>query len=132
MMQSMKKAILTDFDSNQFDTVERCAARMGIPLATWVGHAVTRALGARGTSIPDNEAREMNEPHDGKNQVRIRIEDKLANKLLIMSEDLGGMIGVSTLVREIALAATGEGEFSVASQLWEIITAAKRRTSALR
>lgn len=130
-------AVLTDFDVQQFKEVEGRAAAMGIPISTWVGEAACRTMKRSRSVMSRCAARKAVTPEKERNQVRIRVPDDVYRLLVAYAERAG--IGISPLVREIALAAADAGHLSliekVSHQLRElraVAVAARRRTASLR
>ncbi len=125
-----KVTILTDFDSVQVVAIESRAAKMGMPLSTWVGEAASRAMKSTRSAPPYRVARSEAPPEKERNQIRIRVAEEVRDLLLVEAERIG--IGVSTLVREIALAAADAGHLSLSGKLAIVTSSARRRTTALR
>jgi hypothetical protein len=129
--------ILTDFDVQQFAAVEARAAALGLPIAIWVKEAVCRAMKPSRSVLSRRAARKASAPGKERNQVRIRVTDDIYGLLLAAAERAG--IGLSPLVREIALAAADADHLSLVGkvrrqlrELRAVAVAARRRTAALR
>lgn len=125
-----KANILTDFDAAQIAAVEVCAAKMGMPLSTWVGEAVTRTMKSTRSAPPHRPARSERPPEKERNQIRIRVTEEVRD--LLVGEATSAGVGVSTLVREIALAAAAAGHLGLAGKLAVVASLARRRTATLR
>lgn len=125
-----KMTILTDFDAAQIAAVEARAAKMGMPLSTWVGEAASRAMKSTRSAPEHRVARLEAPPEKELNQIRIRVVEEVRELLLDEAERIG--IGVSTLVREIALAAADARHLSLSGKLSDVTSSARRRTASLR
>lgn len=121
----MKKEIMT-VDHEQWTAIEEVAAAHGLPISTYAGAAVARALVPESPILDGFPARDLNEPPNSERVfIRIRVEDEVQEALHSKAAELG--LSKSMVMREIVLHAAEAERLGMVARVQELTGALRRR-----